>query len=72
MNTQPIENARDADLRLSKTAMQRAAHRARELARQTGTGLVVFRQGVVEQISPESLRGAPAAREPEPGYGDRK
>ena len=33
MNKQPIENARDADLRLSSQALQRAAQRARELAR---------------------------------------
>jgi len=72
MNTQSIENARDADLRLSKTAMQRAAQRARELALQTGTALVVIRHGVVEQIAPEPLRGALEVREPEAGYGDKK
>lgn len=72
MNTQPIENARDSDLRLSRTAMLRAAERARELARQTGTRLVVVRQGVIEHISPESLRVAVGVREPEAGYGDKK
>lgn len=72
MNTQPIENARDSDLRLSKTALQRAAERARELARQTGTRLVVVRQGVIEHITPESLRGAMSVREPEAGYGGKK
>lgn len=72
MNTQPIENARDADLRLSKTAMQRAAQRARELARQTGTGLVVVRQGMLECITPEPLQGALGVREPEAGYGAKK
>lgn len=72
MNTQPIENARDADLRLSKMAMQRAAQRARELARHTGTDLVVVRQGVLEQIPPDSLRDVLVVREPEAEYGNKK
>jgi hypothetical protein len=55
MNKPPIETARDNDLRMSRRAMQRAAERARELARQTGTRLVVVRQGVVEHIPPEVL-----------------
>ena len=32
MNHQPIEHARDADIRLSLTALERAARRAREIA----------------------------------------
>ena len=42
MNKQSIEAARDADLRLSQHAMQRAARRAHELAAQTGTAIVVW------------------------------
>lgn len=53
MNKHPIETARDADLRLSPQAMQRAARRARELAAQTGTELVVSRNGVIERIRPQ-------------------
>ena len=52
MNKQPIEAARDADLRLSQHAMQRAAHRAHELTAQTGTAIVVSRNGVIEEIRP--------------------
>lgn len=37
MNTKPLEQAQDDDLRQSLAAMQRAAQRARELAAQTGT-----------------------------------
>ncbi len=50
MNTRPIETALDADLRQSLQAMQRAARRARELVEQTGTALVISRNGVVEQV----------------------
>lgn len=54
MNTQPITTARDADLRLSVIALHRAARRARELALQTGTAIVVSRQGVIQTITPTS------------------
>ncbi|WP_374262448.1 hypothetical protein [Zoogloea sp.] len=62
MNKQPIEKARDADLRLSSQALQRAAQRARELARQTGTAIVVSRRGVIETIRPDA--GTPGVQEP--------
>ena len=52
MNKQSIEAARDADLRLSQHAMQRAARRAHELAAQTGTAIVVSHNGVIEEIKP--------------------
>ena len=67
MNKQPIENARDADLRLSSQALQRAAQRARELARQTGTAIVVSRGGVIETIRPAA--GTPGVQEPAAPYG---
>lgn len=41
MNKRPIESARDTDLRLAAVALRRAAQRARELAIQTGTVLIV-------------------------------
>lgn len=53
MNHQPIENARDADLRLSEVALQRAARRAREIAARTGTMIVISRNGVIEHVKPE-------------------
>jgi hypothetical protein len=54
MNKEPIELARDPDLRFSVAAMQRAALRARELARRTGTCIVVSRNGVVELLDPDA------------------
>jgi hypothetical protein len=53
MNHQPIETARDADLRLSEVALQRAARRAREIAARTGTTIVISRDGVIEHMKPE-------------------
>ena len=55
MNKQPIEQAQDADLRLSVVAMQRAARRARELARRTGTYLVVSQNGKVIYLPPDQI-----------------
>ncbi len=52
MNKRPIETARDVDLRLSQQAIQRAARRARELAAQTGTAIVVIDDGVIKHIDP--------------------
>ena len=52
MNKQPIETANDSDLRLSPAAMQRAARRARELALQTSTIIVISRREVIEQVGP--------------------
>lgn len=56
MNVRPIETARDQDLRLSMQAMQRAARRAHEIARQTDTPLIVSRNGTVEFLSPEEVK----------------
>ena len=53
MNTKPIEQARDPDLRHSAAALRRAALRARELAQRTGTALVVMRDGKLEWLRPE-------------------
>lgn len=54
MNTKKtIDQASTADLRGSWAALQRAAQRARELAAQTGTELVVSRNGVIERIKPQ-------------------
>ena len=69
MNTQPIESARDSDLRLSQAALQRAALRARELAIQTGTSVVVVQHGVLEQIDPAAQDQPLAVQEPKAPYG---
>ncbi len=55
MNQQPIEQARDSDMRLSVAAMNRAACRAREIAVQTGTRLVFSRDGVVQIVEPSQM-----------------
>ena len=62
MNTKSIEFARDPDLRSSQAAMQRAARRARELAAQTGTALIVSHNGVIKSIQ-FGADGEPLVRE---------
>ncbi len=52
MNKQPIEQAHDRDLRFSQAAMQRAAQRAHELAKATGTTIVVSHHGIIEHMKP--------------------
>ena len=44
----------DSDIKGSLTAIRRAAHRARQVAQQTGTDLIVVRSGQVVRIRPES------------------
>lgn len=69
MNKSSIATARDADLRLSVQALERAALRAREVARQTGTAIVVRRGGVTETLHPLPA-GAATVQEPAPpSYG---
>lgn len=50
MNPKPIEQAKDHDIRNAQVALQRAAVRARELAQQTHTFLVVNKQGQIVKI----------------------
>lgn len=54
MNKQPIESAQDNDLRFSNVALQRAARQAHELARKTGTSVVISRNGTVEYMEPHA------------------
>ncbi len=72
MNKQSIEKAQDADLRLSVAAMQRAAQRARELARKTGTAIVVSRNGIIEHLAPDAPElEALSVQEPLLPYGEQ-
>lgn len=72
MNKQPIEQAQDADIRLSVAAMRRAAQRARELARKTGTAIVVSRDGIIEHFEPDAPElEALSVQEPRAPYGDK-
>lgn len=50
MNAKRIEDAKDQDLAKSFQAMRRAAQRARDLAAQTGTDLIVQRNAKVERV----------------------
>lgn len=43
----------DADMQEAPRALLRAAYRAREIAKRTGTGVVVFRDGKVVEVSPD-------------------
>ncbi len=54
MNESMTSRLADADMQAAPAALLRAALRARELARQTGTPLVVVREGeLLEQPAPE-------------------
>lgn len=66
MNRHPIDSAHDPDLRHSLPALRRAAQRARDLARQTGTAIVIRHNGVLETVSlPAATPGtASAVHEP--------
>lgn len=71
MNKQPIEAARDPDLRLSSPAMHRAALRARQLAAQTRTDLVVSEHGVLRKIHPANSSLSQQVQEPLAAYDDK-
>lgn len=50
-----INKAKDPALRSSLAALQRAAAEARRIALQTGTDLMVFRNGEITRIPPREL-----------------
>jgi len=59
----PIEQANNADLRGSWPALRRAAERARQIAAQTGTAVVVVRDGVVQHLYPTPPACVPPQRQ---------
>lgn len=67
----PLEMATNADLRGSWQALLRAAVRAREIAAQTGTALVVVRDGGVAHIYPQPASTVSSVKERTPPYGER-
>jgi hypothetical protein len=70
MNKRSIDTARDPDLRLSYQALLRAAQRARAVALQTGTPIVIGRNGVVEHVDPATGKViAQSVQSPAPSYG---
>ena len=62
MNQRDLSQAKDADLRASLAAMQRAAEMARRTAIQTDTEIVVVQDGKVKRIPAEQLRKLEAQR----------
>jgi hypothetical protein len=55
MNTKPLSQAQDEDVRHVLAALQRATVRARQLAAQTQTGIVIMRDGEIIIEQPEAL-----------------
>ena len=49
----PESKLDDEDMRAVPGALYRAAKRAHEIARQTGTGVIVMRDGKVVEIEPD-------------------
>ena len=52
--------SKDPDILASLKAMRRAARRARELARRTGTPFYVFKNGRVVNLNPRPRKGTRA------------
>lgn len=72
MNSRSIAEAHDPDLRSSVAAIERAARQARELARQTGTKIVISRNGVIEHLDPDAPElETITVQEPSVGYGNQ-
>lgn len=71
MNTKSIDQAKNSDLRGSWQALQRAAQRARALAAQTGTELIVGRAGGIERIRPQPAQTGQQVQEDAASYGDK-
>jgi hypothetical protein len=55
MNASLESKLPNADMQAAPRALLRAARRAREIARQTGTALVVVRNGVLMELDPDSV-----------------
>ena len=55
MNTKDINEAKDPDVRASLAALQRASLQARKTAIQTGTHLIIVKDGQLLRISAEEL-----------------
>lgn len=68
----PISEARSADLRGSLPALRRAAARARQIAAQTGTAIVIQREGKLEHVYPAPTEAAAGVREKTSSYPKKK
>ena len=61
MSKQPVSRLPDADMQAAPAALLRAARRAREIARQTGTAVVVMRDGKLVKERPVDDAGVTGA-----------
>ena len=52
MIPRPLSEAKDEDMRYALVALERAALRAREIAKQTNTAIVVVENGEIVHIYP--------------------
>ena len=59
MSVRPIEESNDSDLIGSRAAMERAADRAWQVARETATKVVVEINGKVVHLEPDTPRVDP-------------
>jgi hypothetical protein len=60
MNAKPLNQARDEDARHVEAALRRAAQRARQIAAQTQTRIVVVRNGrVIKEAVTTALHSKP-------------
>lgn len=58
MNMRPIESARDPDLRNAMAALLRADRRAREIALQTRTAVITWKDGKIVRTFPHRDTGS--------------
>jgi hypothetical protein len=72
MTKRPISEAKSADLRGSLHALRRAAERAREIAAQTGTAIVVRRGSKLERMYPAPASTVAGVRENASRYQKKK
>jgi hypothetical protein len=56
MKASELDQCKNPDLIASYAALKRAALSARELAKQTNTGIVVFEDGKIRRISADELK----------------
>jgi hypothetical protein len=56
MTQQDLSKAKNADVRGSLAALQRAADEARRIAIQTNTGIVIMQDGKLVHLSADDLR----------------
>ena len=61
-----IREARDPAMRGSLAALERAAEDARRIAIQTGTELILMRDGQICSLPPEEIAKLPPVVEPHP------